>query len=47
MSAAAVLEIVCVWTGEFNQHLLLVVPAAKAEQDVNVEVNAARDLNIS
>lgn len=47
MSAAAPLAIVCVWTGEFNQHPLLVVPAAKAEQDVSVEVNAARDLNIS
>lgn len=41
------LAIVCVWTGEFNQHPLLVVPAAKAEQDVTVEVNAATDFNIS
>lgn len=47
MSVAAVLAIVCVWTGKFNQHPLLVVPAAKAEQDVTVEINAARDLNVS
>lgn len=41
------LQLCCVWTGKFNQHPLLVVPAAQAEHDMTVEINAARDLNTS